>query len=590
MRVTPGIAGAVIAVLALAGCTGGDDDPSPTPTASASDGSDATMVIGGDDHVDNPYDGAVMYVNEDWSTNVRETAGESTDAVLAASMKAVANQPTAVWLDRIAAIEGTSDARGLEAHLDAALRQAESAEDGAPVVVTLVIYDLPGRDCYALASSGELSATDADMARYREDYIDVIAEILAREEYADLRIVAVVEPDSLPNLVTNATDSRCEDAAPYYREGVVYALDSFARLGHVYSYLDAAHSGWLGWPDNAGGAVALFAEIAQETQAGFGSIDGFVTDTANTTPLEEPFLDATDTVGGQEVRNASFYETNPDIDEVSWAADLWSRATAAGFAESTGIVIDTSRNGWGGTARPTAASSSTDLETYVDESRVDRRVHRGAWCNPAGAGLGMRPEASPEGYPDAHLDAFMWVKPPGESDGSSRLIANDQGKAFDQMCDPAYESDRLGGQLTGALPDAPISGAWFPAQFAELVANAYPPVGTDVTTDGALGTPTPTLGSGACTAMLTVRDSWEGGYVADVTVTANVDVSNWSVELPAGTVVRDGAADIWGVVESGGSVSPTGWSATLAAGASATFGWVGVGDDPAAGPLVCNAS
>jgi len=28
--------------------------------------------------------------------------------------------------------------------------------------------------------------------------------------------------------------------------------------------------------------------------------------------------------------------------------------------------------------------------------------------------------------------------------------------------------------MSGALGDAPISGAWFSAQFRELVANAYP--------------------------------------------------------------------------------------------------------------------
>jgi cellulose 1,4-beta-cellobiosidase len=28
--------------------------------------------------------------------------------------------------------------------------------------------------------------------------------------------------------------------------------------------------------------------------------------------------------------------------------------------------------------------------------------------------------------------------------------------------------------MTGALPNAPISGAWFSAQFQQLMANAYP--------------------------------------------------------------------------------------------------------------------
>ena len=43
------------------------------------------------------------------------------------------------------------------------------------------------------------------------------------------------------------------------------------------------------------------------------------------------------------------------------------------------------------------------------------------------------------------------------------------------MCDPTYTGNQLNGNnLTGALADAPLSGHWFPAQFAELMANAYP--------------------------------------------------------------------------------------------------------------------
>ncbi|WP_228373512.1 glycoside hydrolase family 6 protein [Demequina gelatinilytica] len=588
MRIATRMAAAACALLLLAGCTG-DEQPDPGPSATGAPTTGAGVPVSREGHVDNPYEGATMYVNADWTANVLSTAGETTDSFLADDMRALSTQPTGVWLDRIKTIEGTDTVRGLEAHLDDAVRQAANDPDGAPVVVTLVVYDLPGRDCYALASNGELSATTEDMARYRTEYIDAITDILARDEYADLRIVTVIEPDSLPNLVTNADAEACQEAAPYYREGIVYALDTFASLANVYSYLDAAHAGWLGWPDNAGAAAALFAEIAQETQAGFASIDGFVTDTANTTPLEEPFLEAGAQVGGQPVEAASFYQFNPDLDEATWAADLWTRVVAAGFPESTGMVIDTSRNGWGGLDRPTAASTSDDLETYVDESRVDRRGHRGAWCNVAGAGIGERPVASPDGYPDAHLDAFVWVKPPGESDGSSRLVANDQGKGFDQMCDPAYRADRLDGQLTGALPDAPISGAWFPAQFTELVANAYPSVGqgpesTGGATDGATEEP---VIDGACAASLTIEQIWTNGYTARVLVTAYADLSTWAVMLPAGTAIR--GSDFWNAEHTDGIATPKEWNDDLTAGETADFSYIGEGEPPAEGALECRA-
>ena len=120
------------------------------------------------------------------------------------------------------------------------------------------------------------------------------------------------------------------------------------------------------------------------------------------------------------------------------------------------MLIDTSRNGWGGTKRPAAASSSTDLNTWVNESRIDRRTHAGNWCNQTGAGLGERPKAAPA----AGIDAYVWIKPPGESDGSSKLIPNGAdnpgGKGFDQMCDPTYTGNaRNGNNLTGSLPERP---------------------------------------------------------------------------------------------------------------------------------------
>ncbi|MGE2725978.1 glycoside hydrolase family 6 protein [Mycolicibacterium pulveris] len=65
----------------------------------------------------------------------------------------------------------------------------------------------------------------------------------------------------------------------------------------------------------------------------------------------------------------------------------------SGLTNGAHYVIDTSRNGAG----------PTDEELY--------------WCNPAGRALGVRPTtqtASPR------VDAYLWVKRPGESDGACR--------------------------------------------------------------------------------------------------------------------------------------------------------------------------
>jgi len=45
------------------------------------------------------------------------------------------------------------------------------------------------------------------------------------------------------------------------------------------------------------------------------------------------------------------------------------------------------------------------------------------------------------------------------------------------MCDPTYMGNSLNQNMnTNALPNAPVSGRWFEAQFQQLVANAFPPI------------------------------------------------------------------------------------------------------------------
>jgi cellulase/cellobiase CelA1 len=112
------------------------------------------------------------------------------------------------------------------------------------------------------------------------------------------------------------------------------------------------HSGWLGWTTNSSGAAAEFAKVAKNTKAGFASVDGFITDTPNYTPLREPFLTATEMVGGQPVEAAKFYQYNPDLDEADFAADMYGRLTGAGFPSTIGMLIDTSRSGWGARRGP----------------------------------------------------------------------------------------------------------------------------------------------------------------------------------------------------------------------------------------------
>jgi cellulose 1,4-beta-cellobiosidase len=441
-----------------------------TFAAAAPNYTGATITVnrtasGGPGRVDNPYSGAGVYNNPIWRANAVAGGGSS-----------IANQPTAVWMDRISAIagnnSGSTGAWGLVQHLNEAVTQ-DGANGSTPLVFQLVIYNLPGRDCAALASNGELGPND--LPRYKAEYIDVIAAILRRPEYAALRIATIIEIDSLPNLVTNVTPRptftmQCDTmlANRAYVDGVGYALATLGGIANVYNYIDAGHHGWLGWDTNFAPSVQMMLQAANASGSTPANVVGFITNTANTSALQEPYITVDSTT-----RPSTWIDWNQFNDELSYAQAFRNQAVSAGFPSNIGMLIDTSRNGWGGAARPTGPSTLADLNARINASRIDRRIHKGNWCNPSGAGIGERPRAAPF----AGIDAFVWVKPPGESDGSSTAIPNDEGKGFDRMCDPTYGGNpRNNGNMTGALPNAPLSGHWFQAQFQQLLQNAYPPL------------------------------------------------------------------------------------------------------------------
>lgn len=104
---------------------------------------------------------------------------------------------------------------------------------------------------------------------------------------------------------------------------------------------------------------------------------------SNWIPVDE-MAGLLDAVGVEQVRgfsvNVSGYQ--PDADEVAYAEAL------RGYFPEAHYVIDSSRNGAGAT----------------DD-----------WCNPPGRALGVDPAAVSD---ESALDARLWIKPPGESDGT----------------------------------------------------------------------------------------------------------------------------------------------------------------------------
>ena len=139
-----------------------------------------------------------------------------------------------------------------------------------------------------------------------------------------------------------------------------------------------------------------------------------------------------------------------DAGNASWVEDLDELATAlraSGVEQADGFALNVSN--FETTERSVAygrrlSALLDDAHFVVDTSRngagppekaADGDGEQGSWCNPPGRRLGTPPTTST----GADLvDALLWVKQPGDSDGTCR-------------------------------PDAPEAGAWWPAYASELL-------------------------------------------------------------------------------------------------------------------------
>ncbi|WP_437295900.1 glycoside hydrolase family 6 protein [Sorangium sp. So ce426] len=394
----------------------GNVDPTTTSTgtvdpttSAASGGGNCSPAVDIAAPSGNPFAGGHLFVDPGYVKKVDSSIAQVTDTALKAKMEKVKQIQTAFWLDRIEAI------KELPAYLDAALKlQNELCE---PVTALIVIYDLPNRDCFAEASNGELHLDQNGTQRYREEYIAPIKQILAA--HSGQRIAAVIEPDSLPNIATNLGGKRCDETtAQSYRDNVAHTLKEL-NMPHVYQYIDAAHSGWLGWPDNQKKGAQIFAEVIKAAGSP-ANVRGFATNVANYTQLS--------------YSSESYdQQDNPCFGEFDYVDAMASALAAEGLGDKH-FIIDTSRNGVG-----------------------NIREDWGYWCNNIGAGMGERPRANPGGA--TNLDAFVWVKPPGDSDG----VGQEGQPRYDLFCGKENADTR-----------APQAGQWFHDYFVECVKNAKP--------------------------------------------------------------------------------------------------------------------
>ncbi|GAA1507356.1 endoglucanase [Agromyces terreus] len=464
-----------------------------------------------------PLVGSDIYLNP-YSTTLE--AAQSLSGQARADAQLLGSIPSADWITK-----------GTPAEAEAAVDAIVTAATATGTVPVLVAYNLPFRDCSQYSAGGA-----ADTEAY-EAWIDGFAAGI------DGRHAAVIlEPDGLGiipwNTDGNGNAEWCRPAdldpataaSDRYAQ-LNYAVDALKGAGETAVYLDGTHSGWLGVGD-----------ISQRLiRAGVDRADGF-------------FLNASNYVETERLQKYGTWISDCiHLDQNSWWQAAWCgsqyypadpndfstwTATDAAYDQAfadTGLardpsaqahfVIDTSRNGQGPWTAP--------ADKYSDPE---------VWCNPPERGIGELPSTTTG---EALVDAYLWIKVPGESDGQ------------------CYRG--TGGPLDPerGIQD-PAAGAWFPEQARELVANANPPIAAQT-----------------CKVSWTVHGSWPGGFNTQIWVenTGTAPIDSWQLGWTFDGDQR--IQNLWS-----GSAKQTGaevrvdslsWNAKLKPGQKTTLGFIGAG-------------
>lgn len=372
--------------------------------------------------------------------NALHNSGQRADARL---LRAMTQTPQAVWF---------TEPR--PTRVQEAVRRTVRQANGQGTIPVIVAYNLPFRDCAQFSAGGATSV---------QQYMTWIDNFAAG--IGNLNAIVILEPDGLGiipwykqfrGLPSEGGYEWCQPAeadeatAADDRFAMLnYAVDTLKARPNVRVYLDGTHSAWLGSGDAAHRLV----------QAGVLRADGFFLNVSNyveTERLEKygAWVSKCIWFGGDPASwgynhydwcASQYYPANPN-DFSTWVlTDQWyadnveSQGAYPGEEALAGSVIDTSRNGQG---------PWTPTVSYPDPQ---------VWCNPPGRGVGLRPTADTG---SALIDALLWIKIPGESDGECTRGLGPAGTTVD----PEW----------GVID--PPAGMWFRQMALELARNANPPL------------------------------------------------------------------------------------------------------------------
>jgi endoglucanase len=400
------------------------------------------------------------------------------DALLVAKMVLT---PQAVWVTKPA----PNDARK-------AAQDAVQSADRRGEVPVLVAYNIPFRDCAGLSAGGA-----SNTAAY-ETWIDALAHGIGNN-----KAVVLLEPDSLgiipyntdingtvesckPDLSTTGLTPAQANAARYTQ--LNYAVDKLKGGRNTAVYLDGTHSAWLGSGDIAQRMVkagvqradGFFLNVSNfQFSANSVQYGTWISDCITFASVVNPgdFIDCPNqyynggpfngfATGTALSPYGQWSDTATEFDLLTLGENQRYANMLGSVAPTTHFIVDTSRNGVGPNNMSLYAQPP-----FNQPANVISTLQAGNWCNPPGRGNGLRPTTN-TGNP--LLDAYLWVKTPGQSDGSCDISSGARAWDFSQYNPWGLTGDAQNhfDPLWGLVD--PIAGGWFPQQALQLAQLANP--------------------------------------------------------------------------------------------------------------------
>jgi endoglucanase len=376
-------------------------------------------------------------------------SGDVKDAALVAEMEAI---PRAVWF--------TS---GTPAEVRRQIRQTMVEAAAEHAVPTLVAYDIPGRDCAQYSAGGALNQADY------QAWISAFAQGIGNG-----KAIVILEPDALGNM-----PSDCGLPASVYpftdSERIAelqYAVGALEQEPGVSAYLDGTHSAWQ--------SVGTITQRLLE--ANVQDAQGFYLNVSNYQPTDEltdygtwisdciaMVTDTSNPYYNNPSACASQYYPATQSEFSTWdLTTQWYTQNMGNAVAATHFVIDTSRNGDGPNTMQTYANAP-----YDQPATVLSTLASGNWCNPPDSGLGLRPTAG-TGVP--LLDAYLWVKTPGQSDGQCDPAGGVRAWDYSDYTQPGWPTTASAQSLFDPLwgTDDPAAGDWFDSEALQLAQLASP--------------------------------------------------------------------------------------------------------------------